>query len=88
MASIGEKISISCNANTLYGVMETPTLTLKHPNGTNLSTVVGEKLSVVLYSVNSTDIGEYTCYAEVNFSGIDNLRSFTQAKQYITFKCK
>lgn len=88
MTSIGENILISCTANTLYDVMETPTLTLKHPSGTNLSSVVGEEFSVELYSVNATDVGEYTCYAEINFSGINNLRSFTQAKQNITFKCK
>ena len=35
ITSIGEPVTLNCTAAVVLGIMESPVLTLRHPNGTN-----------------------------------------------------
>ena len=86
VVDIGEIATINCTATTIVGVSQLPTLTLKHPNGTNLSRTEGKMASIILHPVEVEDAGEYTCMGEIN---LENITSATvQVKQNFTFKCK
>ena len=84
--SIGERVTISCTATVVLGVIQLPILTLTHTNGTNLSSAVGTQVSVVLDPAHVRDAGEYTCTGEIDLEGITAV--IVQAKQNFTFKCK
>ena len=83
---IGQEVIIGCTATTIVGVSQLPTLTLTHPNGTNLSRIVGKMASIKLDPVEVQDAGEYTCTGEIHLENITS--AIVQAKQNITFKCK
>ena len=83
---IGQEVVISCTATTIVGVSQLPTLTLTHPNGTNLISTEGKIISIALDSVHIRDAGEYVCTGEIHLENITS--AIVQAKQNITFKCK
>ena len=85
MAVIGEGATINCTATTIAGVSQLPTLTLTHPNGTNLSSTdsEGKVISIVLHV---KDAGEYTCAGEIHLENITS--AIVLVKQNFTFKCK
>ena len=86
VADIGEIATINCTATTIVGVSQLPTLTLTHPNGTNLSSTEGIMVSIMLDPVHVKDAGEYTCTGEIH---LENITSATiHVKQNFTFKCK
>ena len=84
--SIGERVTISCTATVVLGVIHLPVLTLTHPNGTNLSSTVGTQVSVVLDPAHVRDAGEYTCTGMIDLEDI--MAITVQAKRNFTFKCK
>ena len=86
MADIGERATINCTATTIVGVSQLPTLTLTHPNGTNLSSTEGEIVSIRFDPVHIEDAGEYTCTGKIDLENI--MSTIVQVKQNITFKCK
>ena len=86
VADIGQRATINCAAITIAGVSQLPILTLTHPNGTNLSRIVGKMASIILDPVHVEDAGEYTCMGEINLENITS--AIVQVKQNITFKCK
>ena len=83
---IGEIATINCTATTIVGVSQLPTLTLTHPNGTNLSRTEGKIVSIILDPVKVEDAGEYTCTGEIDLENITS--AIVQIKQNFTFKCK
>ena len=83
---IGQEVVISCTATTIVGVSQLPTLTLTHPNGTNLISTEGKIISITLDSVHIRDAGEYACTGEIHLENI--ISAIVQTKQNITFKCK
>ena len=85
VAVIGGRATINCTATTIVGVSRLPTLTLIHPNGTNLSSIEGSILSTMLDPVHVEDAGEYTCTGEINLENI--APAIVQVKQNFTFKC-
>ena len=85
-ATVGERVTINCTATTVAGVTQVPTLTLTHPNGTNLSITAGRLISVVLDPVHITDAGEYTCTGAIDLENITSV--IVQAKQNFKVKCK
>ena len=86
VADIGERATINCTATTIVGVSQLPTLTLTHPNGTNLSSTEGNVISIVLDPVHVKDAGEYTCTGEIHLENI--ISAIVQIKQNFTFECK
>ena len=86
VAVIGERATINCTATTIAGVSQLPTLTLTHPNGTNLSRTVGKLISIILDPIQVEDAGEYTCTGEIDLENITS--AIVQVKQNFTFKCK
>ena len=86
VVDIGERATINCTATTIAGVTQLPTLTLTHPNGTNLSRTEGEMASIILDPVQVQDAGEYTCIGKIDMKNITS--AVVQIKQNITFKCK
>ena len=87
--SIGEPVTLNCTAAVLLGVTESPVLTLKHPNGTNISRNVGMSVSVVLDPVHIGDVGEYVCTGKIEFSDLENVTTIVVVtKQSLTLKCK
>ena len=85
-AIIGEMVTINCTATTIAGVIALPTLTLTHPNGTNLNSTKGRFLSIMLDPVQVQDAGEYTCTGEIDLEDITSVT--VQDKQNFTFECK
>jgi hypothetical protein len=86
VADIGERVIINCTATIIVGVSQLPTLTLTHPNGTDLSRTEGEIISIILDPVHIEDAGEYTCTGAID---LENITSATvQIKQNFTFKSK
>ena len=86
VGDIGQRATINCTATTIVGVSQLPTLTLTHPNGTNLSSTEGKMASIILDPVEVEDAGEYTCTGEINLENITSV--IVQVKQNFTFKCK
>ena len=88
--SIGEAVTLDCIATVLLGVMESPVLTLKHPNGTNSSSSVGMSgISVVLDPVHIADAGEYVCMGVIEFHDLRNVTVIAaEMKKKLTLKCK
>ena len=85
-AVIGEMVTIICTATTIAGVIALSTLTLTHPNGTNLNSTEGRFLSIMLDPVHVEDAGEYTCTGEID---LENITSITvQDRQIFVFECK
>jgi hypothetical protein len=86
VTDIGERVTINCTSTTIVGVSQLPTLSLTHPNGTDLSRTEGEIVSIVLDPVHIEDAGEYICTGEID---LENITSATvQVEQNFTFKCK
>ena len=86
VVDIGQRATINCTAITIVGVSQLPTLTLTHPNGTNLISTEGKLISSTLDPVEVEDAGEYTCTGEINLENITS--AIVQANQSFTFKCK
>ena len=86
VAVIGERVTINCTATTIAGVSQLPTLTLTHPNGTNLISAEGKMASIILDPVQAQNAGEYTCTGEIDLENIT--LAIVQVKQNFTFKCK
>ena len=86
VVDIGERATINCTATTIAGVSQLPTLTLTHPNGTNLISAEGKLISIILDPVEVEDAGEYTCTGEINLENIES--AIVQSKQNFSFKCK
>ena len=86
VAAIGERVTINCTATTVLGVTQVPTLTLTHPNGTNLSSTAGRFISIMLDPVLITDAGEYTCTGTIDLVNITSV--IVQVQQNFTFKCE
>ena len=87
--SIGEQVTLKCTAAVLHGVIESPVLALKHPNGTTLSSDAATEISVVLDPVHIADAGEYTCSGEIIFSELENVTvTAVEIKQNLSLKCK
>ena len=86
VAAIGEEVTINCTATTVLGVSQLPTLTLTHPNRTNLSSAEGKFISIMLDPVHITDAGEYTCTGAIDLENITSV--IVQVQQNITFKCE
>ena len=84
--SIGKRVTINCTATTVVGLTQSPTLTLTHPNGTNLSSTEGRFISIILDSAHITDAGEYTCTGAIDLENITSV--IVQVKRNLTFKCK
>ena len=87
VADIGERATINCTATTIVGVSQLPTLTLTHPNGTNLSSTEGKIISIRFDPVHIEDAGEYTCTGEIHLENII-APAIVQIKQIFIFKCK
>jgi hypothetical protein len=82
----GQGVVVNCTATTIVGVSQLPTLSLTHPNGTNLSRTEGKIISITLDPVHIEDAGEYTCTGEID---LENITSATvRVKQNFTFRCK
>ena len=79
--SIGEQVTLNC---TTLGLTESPVLTLKHPNGTNLSSV--SEVSILFDPVRIADAGEYVCTGEIKVGNITTV--IVEAKQNLILKCK
>ena len=86
VADIGQRATINCTAITIAGVTQLPILTLTHPNGINLSRIVGKIASIRLDPVQVQDAGEYTCIGEIDLENITS--AIVQVKQNFTFRCK
>ena len=86
VADIGERATITCTTTTIVGVSQMPTLTLTHPNGTNLISTEGKIISTILDPVHIEDAGEYTCTGEIDLENITS--AIVQVKKNFTFKCK
>jgi hypothetical protein len=84
VTDIGERVTINCTATTIVGVSQLPTLTLTHPNGTNLSRTEGKIISIILDPIYIEDAGEYTCTGAIDLENMVTV----QAKRNFVFKCK
>ena len=82
--SIGESVTLTCKAAVLLGVIETPVLTLKHPNGTNLSSDF--EISFVLDPVYIADAGEYVCTGKIELENVTTVH--VETNRNLSLKCK
>ena len=87
---IGEVVTLNCTATVLLGVMVSPVLTLKFPNGTNFSSSIGMSgISVVLDPVHIADAGEYVCTGIIELHDLGNGTVISaEMKKNLTLKCK
>lgn len=67
-------------------MLQLPTLTLTHPNGTSLASIEGKSLSIMLDPADIEDAGEYTCTGVINLENVTSV--MVQARQNFTFRCK
>ena len=88
--SIGEVVTLDCTATVLFGVMESPVLTLKLPNGTKFIGSVGmSEISVVIDLVHIADAGEYVCTGVIKLHDLGSVTVIAaEMKTNLTLKCK
>ena len=85
--SIGEATAINCSAILPPHANTLPTLTLTHPNGTQIFRSNDTEVSFVLDPVEASDAGQYICNGVVTFRDKHNLPTVTaQTKSNITLK--
>ena len=87
---IGEVVTLDCTATVLFGMMESPVLTLKLPNGTKFISSVGmSEISVVFDLVHIADAGEYVCTGIIELHDLGNVTVIAaEMKTNLTLKCK
>ena len=68
--AVGEEVTLECNVSVVMFLSEEPTIELAEPGGNVVEMATGWTLMYLLYPVNTSHAGQYTCTARLQIPSV------------------